>query len=189
MKLFYTLVCLLTLVTPVQAEKILVLPDDSTIFYTTVFAGDSPRDKSFVATLEASKTFTYLKTRTKYNKLDTSSPIYQQDFAKAIPQLPAIVVQDANGRVVDLQVGVANPSKLTKTISQYCDRHGRCHPNPVLPVPGPPPTPEPAPFVNPSPEPVLPPEPSGPNALVLLALLIGGVGVGLATSFKKEMKE
>ena len=201
-----SLVCLLSMSSGVFAiqngvkhtqERVITLPQDQGKWYVSLF-GD-PNDPKFQLLqqwFQLHSGLDNLRGQTHFNVYPTTSTRYQR-YAKTLPGLPCIRVQNSEGVVASefwneyipmsgesLYQGIRGD--LQDKASWGCLRRRRCRPKPQ-PTPEPVPTPEPilAPVDTP---PVLAPEPQKPSFPWLLAVLsaLAGGGLGVAQGYKNE---
>jgi hypothetical protein len=185
-------------------ERIVKLPQDQNKFYLTVMGDKS--DKKYQQLLEWLNTNPQLKSmkaQCHFNPIDTDKQIFTEHYAKTVPALPCIRMQEANGKTVFQASGNNIPMSaeaLARGMSTEClFRWRRNNRNPA-------PNPEPAP--NPdtdgdetdpdsdgaSPDTVKPDvKPDESNhmmtVLAILAALGGGLALGGGHAFASNLEQ
>lgn len=202
-QILMTLTCLLAFAVSAFAtetgERVLTLPQDQGAWYLTVFGdANDTKFKILKGWLESDGGLAKLKTQVRYNEYTVDQVRYQR-YAKNIPALPCIRLQNEKGLVVSEFFGDNIPAKsidlyrgiksdIQNKTTWGCPRRG-------CPSPAPKPEPPP-PAVTPEP-PVGPPvfddedepEPAQESSLwILLAILaaLGGGAFGFAQEYKAE---
>jgi len=136
-------------------ERITQLPDDGKAYHLSVFVHDNwreiPTDRQLVAWFSVEPRLASLKAQTHDHLFTASSPEYKTKFAKAMPVLPGVMIQDAGG-VVKYSAALNHPqSPLPSSAAELGERMQRllqgCRP---FCQPQPEPEPEPQPKVEPT---------------------------------------
>lgn len=181
-------------------QRVITLPQDQGRWYVSLF-GDV-NDAEFQLLRQWFCSHPGLKSlgdQTHFNVYTNAGKRYQR-YAKTLPGLPCVRVQNSEGVVTSEFWGEYLPKSsealfqgihgdLQNKTGQNCLRL-RCRPRPEPtpePEPGPLPTPEPEPLDTP---PLLEPQPQPqetdfPWLLAVLSALAGG-GIGVAQGYKKE---
>ena len=183
-------------------ERIVTLPQDQATWYLSLF-GDTndPIFQELKAWFKTNEGLANLKKQVHYNEYTTDQVRYDR-YAKSMPGLPCIRVQNGEG-VVTSEHWKDNIPMSSKALFQgICGdlkdktswgclrrrRNDRCNPQPQ-PQPEPQPEPPPdlpigPPKIQPEPEPE-PEAPGFPWGLTILSALIGG-GVGFVQGYQTE---
>ena len=181
---------------PVE-EEVVNLPEDGNLYHISVVVHDDwqarPVDRQLVGLWSSDRRLLSLRAQTNYHFYTQGDATYQANLAHAIPDVPAVVVQDASGKVHYKASGnaVAEPKGILKNLlAKIC---------PNCPRPGPKPNDTPAPV--PTPQPVVPDTPVIPDTPFIdeteteqfpWALLVGVVvvaaGGSLVWQFRKELQ-
>lgn len=184
-------------------ERVITLPQDQGKWYVSLF-GD-PTDLQYQRLqkwFQSHSGLTHLRGQVHYNEYSSKSTRYQR-YAKSMPGLPCVRVQNSKGVVTSefwskyipltgeaLFNGIKGDLRDGTSWGMTGQRNRlRCRPKPTPPAPLEPPTPPVEPIDNPpnlEPEPEPESEKSGfPWLLALTAAIIGG-GVGVGQGFKGE---
>jgi len=203
-RILLTLTCLLAFAVSAFAteERMVNLPQDQGAWYLTVF-GES-EDAKFVelqSWLATDKGLVKLKSQVRFNKYTTDQVRYQR-YAKDVPGLPCLRLQNEKGLVVSEFWGSNIPTTsatlyrgikgdLQDKTSWGCLRRRRCPEPEPKPEPPAPPVVVPEPPVGP---PVLDedePEPEESNLWMLLVVLaaLGGGAYGFVEGYKAERED
>ena len=197
-RILLTLTCLLAFAVSAFAteERMVNLPQDQGAWYLTVF-GES-EDAKFVelqSWLTADTGLAKLKAQVRFNKYTTDQIRYQR-YAKDVPGLPCIRLQNEKGLVVSEFWGDNIPTAsstlyrgikgdLQDKTSWGCLRRRRCPKPEPKPEPPAPPVVVPEPPVGP---PVLDEEPEPEESKLWLLLIVLGALGGGAFGFVQEYK-
>lgn len=171
-------------------ERIVELPDDSKTYYVTLFLNDNwrtrPEQRAMVAAWDSDPRLRSIKSQVRFNVYPQSDPLYQSKFKSRYPVLPAVVVQDQDGKVYS-KVSGADATDTEKVAGPLLNLW-RSRPIYVLPWRRPQPCPEPGPCptpdepdetpdVVPDTEPIPDVQPADPFpvAWVLLAFVLGAL--------------
>jgi len=186
-------------------SEVVDLPDDGRAYYTTLIVHDDWRqraaERALVAAFETDPLLRSAKAQTHYNLYTASNPLYAQRFARSVPTLPALLIQDATGKVYVKLSG----AELTGDIERVrgpIRRLWQARPIYVLPWRRPCPCPEPKPEPSPpapdetpipdtAPIPDVAPSEAFPWWLLVLAVLVGAAipAVGYAKQVLYGVKE
>ena len=178
----------------VVEEQVAQLPEDGGLYHISVIVNDDwtmrPVDKRLVGLWAREWRPVSLKSQVAYHFYTRSDPTYQANLAHAIPDVPAVVVQDASGQVryKASGAGVVGDGPIRGVLNRLC---------PNCPKPGPEPAPEPEPSPEPGPEPVVIPDTPAPQpepkpaddfpwAVLIGAVVAAGVG-SLVFQFRREL--
>jgi hypothetical protein len=197
-----TLTCLLAFAVSAFAtetgERVLTLPADQGAWYLTTF-GDA-NDAEFIALtgwLESDGGLAKLKTQVRYHEYTTDQIRYQR-YAKNIPALPCIRLQNEKGLVVSEFFGDNIPAKsidlyrgiksdIQNKTAWGCPRRGCPSPKPEPPPPDTKPVPEPPVgppvFEEDEPEPL-----QESNLWILLALVAAAISGGISVAREYRAK-
>jgi len=145
-------------------DRVIDLPEDGAAWHTSVFTHDPPaaNEQRMLAWFASDPQLAKLKQQTHFHHYTPRSSVYTRFANVTAAGLPAIVLQDAAGRVVYKASGGSAPSApwpLVKGIIECVRAH--C-PHCPRPKPQPAPDPEPTPDLTPGP-PNLIPDVVGPN--------------------------
>lgn len=132
---------------PVE-ERVLQLPEDADQWHTSLLLNDDwqqrPLDRSLFEAFQNDPRLLRLVAQTKYHTYHRSNPYYQQVLARAVPELPAVLVQRGDGSTVFKSSGVRLAEDLSDlgrsialTIEQKCPGPACPAPKPLLPNPNP----------------------------------------------------
>lgn len=200
-QLILMLLCLAFAASATAAEdRVLTLPQDQGTWYLTVFGNPDAEFQTLTGWLESDKELAKLKSQVRYNEYTTDQVRYQR-YAKDIPGLPCIRLQNEKGLVVSEYWGTNIPTdsgKLYKGIkSDFSNKTTWGCPRRGCPTPTPTPTPEPVVIVDvnvPTGPPVLEEEgeePSESNLWMLLVLLaaVASGSLSFVQSYRKESEE
>jgi len=198
-QILLTLTCLVAFAVSAFAteERVLTLPADQGAWYLTTFG--EANDAEFIALtgwLESDGGLAKLKSQVRYNEYTTDQIRYQR-YAKDVPALPCIRLQNEKGLVVSEFYGDNIPMKSSDLYrglkSDIQNKTAWGCPNRRCPKPKPKPEPPPA-VVTPEPpvgppiledEPV-PAEESNMWMLLALAAAIVSGGISLAREYQAE---
>lgn len=162
-------------------KQIVALPEDGQTYYTTVYLPATRSHDAIATWFDSHPYLAGLKAQTHFHVYYDNSPEYRDRYRTAVPVVPAVTVQTADGAYVYKAVGDAvptNPDALAWSIQTgvytSCPLFQRRQPEPS-PGPEPPATPPSVTPVTPAPSPDVP-------WLLYMAALAGGVlaGVGMA---------
>lgn len=162
----------------VIGERVYDLPEDGGLCWTTVFttAQAGPWEQEVMSWFQRDPTLNWLTKNTKFHTLNTSDPNYRERFSTLVPPdaVPAVVVQDANGKLISLVANRPLPqgsvlttdsmslaSRIAEDLSQRREQ-GQFNGRPPRPCPTPAPTPTPTPTPSPMPFTPQPPMPQPP---------------------------
>ena len=170
----------------VQAE-VIELPNDGKSYYATLLLHDDWRsrtaERTIAASFAADPLLSSLRAQTHWNTYLESNPLYKERFAKSCPILPALLIQDSDGKVLLKLSGDALTGDIER-VRGPIRRLWQARPIYVLPwrrpAPCPDPTPsppqpapddEPVPDVTPLPD--VTPQEAFPWWLLILAVVVG----------------
>lgn len=197
-RILLTLTCLLFVASAFATEERVLPPQDQGAWYLTIFG--EAEDAKFVELqtwLVTDEGLRKLKTQVRFNKYTTDQVRYQR-YAKNVPGLPCIRLQNEKGLVVSEFWGDNIPSAssvlyhgikgdLQDKTSWGCIRRRRCPKPEPQPEPPAPPVVEPELPVGP---PVLDPEPEPEESKLWLLLVVlaalGGGALGFVHEYKAE---
>lgn len=132
--------------------EVVDLPDDGKAYYTTLIVHDDWRqraaERALVAAFETDQLLRSAKSQTHFNLYAASNPLYAQRFAKSVPTLPALLIQDATGKVY-LKLSGDELTGDVEKVRGPIRRLWQARPIYVLPWRRPCPCPEPTPQPSP----------------------------------------
>lgn len=177
---------------PAAAEEHVVhLPNDGGQYYLTVLTSANwranQRERELLAWFESDPACRSLKAQTHWNHYTPESRLYQSRLAHALPDVPAVSLQAASGKVLYKASGLNLPITPKELIAKVRD----CFPRPKPPTPSPQPAPpvepplQPIPDLGPPiPDVLPPPADDSPMWLVVVAGLVGAAA-GVANEWRK----
>lgn len=168
-------------------ERVVNLPEDGQAWYTTLVLSKSwkekPLERELVAWFGVVPELASLKAQTHYQIVTEGTRAHAAEFAKVAS--PAVIVQDAAGKVYYKASGNGLPADPDRLANEIAD----CFPHPK---PGPTPGPSPGPGPTPKPDGVPDIRPNRPNTPdgkpspedvpwlgVILAALAGAAAAGV----------
>ncbi len=181
----------------VQAEdRIITLPDDGSVYHTSVFVRADwhrrSQDRELLAWFGSDPRLQSLKAQTHFNIYTERSPLWKTRYSKTVGRLPCVRVQAASGRVT-YQSSVDNLPKSADGLADeitgciFKNRKKRRQPTPT-------PTPKPdvdvdvdvmpAPVI---PDVVVPVKPAFPWLLLVVAVILAGI-VPIIVHFKNAFR-
>ncbi|MHB1033261.1 MAG: hypothetical protein ACYC35_05060 [Pirellulales bacterium] len=188
--------------TPV-AEQVIELPEDGEAYHTSIFTHADwqarPDERRLVAWFAGNARLASFKAQTHAHHVTPDDPIFPR-FRDTIAELPAVVVQQASGRVLYKTSGPRIPEsaeRLANDIALVFPNRpvllpwNRPRPCPGPNCPQPKPEPQPAPpdvDVNVAPIPDVAPAEPNPNGALSLALAGGAAALagGVAYAWRKR---
>jgi len=136
-------------------QRIVKVPDDGEAYHVSLFLHDDyrkrPLDRSLVAWWEVDPVLKSVKAQTHFHTFLASNPLYKSRFAKAVPTLPAVMIQKSEGKVMYKASG-ANLPPSPWQMSNDVARLFKNRPYYVLPWRRPKPCPTPGPKPDPLPD-------------------------------------
>lgn len=175
-------------------DRIIRLPEDGSVYYTSVFVKADwrrrPQDRELLAWFGSNPRLLSLRSQTHYNVYTERSPLWKTRYSKTLTTLPSVRVQTANGRVT-YQSSVGNLPKSADGLADEITgcirkrRKDRRHPTPT-------PKPDVDVDVDVTPAPVIPDfvepvKPAFPWALLVIAVILAGA-VPVIVHFKNAFR-
>jgi hypothetical protein len=178
------------------------LPEDGQAYHTSVILSpgweQSDRQRSLVGWFSTEPRLSSLKAQTHWHEYVTTDPIYVSNLASTAPKAPAVVIQDASGKVhYAAWEGGQLPQTPTELGNHVGRLFGNCPDNSCRPRPKPQPDQTPVvpdkplvPVVPDAVQPIVPAQPADDNfpwLLLILACAASGAGA-LVVQIRKEFQ-
>jgi len=158
-------------------ERVIQLPEDGQAYHTTVIVSANWRERRseryLLGWFASHPGLASLKAQTHFHQYDTTDALYKTRLAHAVPDTPAVVVQQADGKVVYKASGVNLPQSADELAGNISISLGGCRPRPR---PQPAPKPDVDVDVDVTPIPDIAPQPARPEfpwVLLIVAVLLG----------------
>lgn len=168
-------------------QQVLELPEDGQAYYTSLFLPANWKadqtSRQLYSWFETNQQLRGLKAQTHWNVYDENDFFYRTRYFKIAPVIPAVVVQDSNGRVVASITTFSTPDQLVADLSgdmTACLRRWRERHNPE-PAPAPAPQPTPGPINGPPA--IVTPQGWQPPYLLAAVGLVVGLAIGAGTKW------
>lgn len=176
-------------------DRILRLPEDGSVYHTSVFVHADwrrrPQDRTLIAWFGSNRRLLSLRSQTHYHVYTERTPLFKTRYSRTIKVLPAVRVQTADGRVT-YQSSVGN---LPRSANGLADEIAGClfkrRKDRNKPAPAPEPDVDvdvdvmPAPVIPDMAEPVEKPE--FPWLLLVIAVILAGA-VPVIVHFKNAFR-
>jgi hypothetical protein len=176
---------------PVAQDRIINLPEDGNVFYTSLFLPANwqkdGKSRTLRAWFDTQYQLSSLKSQTHFNVVTNADPQWNAKYASTVTVLPCIALTDSKGTVYYKASGETIPPSPTKlasaidvSIEKRCPNR-RCPWKDEEPAPQPPAVPDttPVPDTPHVPDSVVP-DKSEEGFPLWLGLLLGTAGAGLA---------
>jgi hypothetical protein len=138
------------------AEEVLELPEDGQVYHISVMVHDDWRarggERRLVAWWQVHPALVSLKAGTHFHVYTESDRVYQTKLKHACPTLPAVIIQDANGKV-HFKCSGENTPQDSQALVGALGRTFRRRPIYIFPWRRPCPCPHPDPSPQPDPQP------------------------------------
>jgi len=180
---------------PTVADHIVDLPEDGQAWYATIVTTPAwksqQRERQLVAWFGSNPALVSLRVQTHFNHYTTNDALFRARLSRAVSATPAVILQDASGKVVYKATGTNVPATdaelavgIQKAITDCCPFRPR-PPKPTPPDVTPPPDDKP---VIPDVGPVTPDAPPADYtfALATIAAVVAGL-VAAFVQFKQRV--